>query len=128
MEIKEVCPNGGTNKMWEPMHLEVTGLNLPGITIQGRTWTRDGAEIFIFYNGEQMSNHNYDYHRILCYQNKMARDASEDVNLIFEICGISAETSIDDLLPIMNTVRNKCESRYGNRLPDSEYEILVIFN
>ena len=128
MKITEIWPKGGHNKMWEPQHLEISGINLRGITIQGRTWTRDGAEISIFYNGEKMSNYNYDYHRIRCYENKMARDASEDINLIFEMYGIAVETCIDDLLPIMQEVRDKCESRYGNQLLDTDYEILVIFN
>ena len=128
MEIKEVYPNGGTNKMWEPMHLEVTGLNLPGITIQGRTWTRDGAEMSIFYNGDKMSDGNYDYHLSLGYQSDMARAAAEDINNIYEILELPNLADKDQLLPIMNAVRNKCESRFGNRLPNSEYEILVIFN
>lgn len=128
MKITENYPNGGTNKMWEPLHLEVTGLDLPGITIQGRTWTRDGAEMSIFYNGNKMSDGNYDYHRSLGYQSNMARAAAEDINNIYEILELPNLADKDQLLPIMNTVRNKCESRYGNRLPDSEYEILVIFN
>lgn len=127
MKITEVYPKGGINKIQEPLNLEVAGLNLPGITILGRTWTRDGAEITIFYNGEQMMNHNYDYHRSLSYQYDMARDTAEDINIIFEMNRLSVLVTKDDLLPVMKQIRDKCESRYGNHLPNSDYEILVSF-
>ena len=114
--------------MWEPVHFEVAGANLPGVTIQGRTWTRDGAEITIFHNGESMSNHQYSYHENLGYENQMATDAAEDINLIMKMCGLKAKTAYTKLLAIMRAVRSKCESRYGNPIPGSDYEVLVQFN
>lgn len=129
MKITEIYPKGGKNRIWEPSHLVIEGLDLHGITIEGRTWGRDGAEISILYNGEELSNHNYDYHRSLGYQNQMARDVLEDVGIIFEMIGLSVEEIfIDDLVTIMDQVRTKCESRFGNLLPNSDYEVLVIFN
>lgn len=128
MKITEIYPKGGNNRMWEPLHLEIEGLNLPGITIQGRTDGRDGAEIRVFYNGEQMSRHGYNYHQSLGYHFDMARDSAEDINVILEIEEISGSVTAKEIYPIMDRVRSKCESRYGNKLPDSDYEIMVIFN
>ncbi len=127
MQITETYPRGGSNKMWEPLHLKVSGLNLPGITIIGRTWTRDGAEMAIFHNGEPMNTRRYDYHQHLGYESLMARDAAEDANFILEMHGIAGSVSSEDLLPVMKLVRAKCESRYGNRIPGEEYEVLVEF-
>lgn len=128
MKIKEIYPKGGTDRMWEPLHLEITGLDLPGITIQGSTDGRDGAEIRVFYKGEHMSRHGYNYHESLGYHFDMAHDSAEDINLILEMEEVPGSVTAKELAPIMEKVRNKCESRYGNRLPDSDYEILVIFN
>lgn len=127
MRITEIYPNGGNNKMWEPLHLEVAELGLSGITIQGRTCTRDGAAITIFYNKELVNLHRYNYHINLCYENDMAKDAAEDINFIFEMNGLAISISAEQLLPIMKKVRDKCESRYGNYLPHSDYEVLVLF-
>lgn len=128
MNITEIYPKGGNNKMWEPSHLQIEGLNLPGITIQGRTYGKDGTEIRIFYNGEQMSRHSYNYRQILGYHFSMAHEAAEDINLILEMEEIINSITAKELIPIMYKVRDKCESRYGNKLPDSDYEVLVIFN
>ncbi len=121
-------PKGGTNLMWEPLHLDVTGLDLPGITIQGRTEGRDGLQIMIFYKGELLGNHSYNYHQNLGYDRDMAREAAEDINIIYDILGMPNLIARDQLYLIMKAVRTKCESRYGNRLPDSDYEVLVNFN
>lgn len=128
MKIKEMYPKGGNNRMWEPLHLQIEDINLPGITIQGRTDGRDGAEIRIFYKGEQMSRHGYNNHQSLGYHFDMARDSAEDINLILGIENIDSSITKEEMISIMDKVRNKCESRYGNKLPDSDYEILVIFN
>ena len=128
MEIIEIYPKGGSNKMWEPLHLEVKNIGFSDVSIQGRTDGRDGAEIRIFYKGEQMSRHAYDYHQSLGYQNDMAHDSAEDINIILELDGVAASLAAKEILPLMNRVRNKCESRYGNKLPDSDYEVLVTFN
>ncbi len=128
MKIAEIYPKGGNNRMWEPLHLEIEGFNLPGIIIQGRTDGRDGAEIRIFYKGEQMSCHRYNYHQSLGYHFDMAHDSAEDINLILEMEEMPGSVIAKEMLPIMDRVRNKCESRYGNKLPDVDYEILVIFN
>lgn len=128
MEINECFPKGGINKMWEVLHLEVKNAGFSGISIQGRTNGRDGSEIHIFYKGEQMSHHRYNYHQSPGYHNDMARNSSEDINTILEMEGISSSITAKEILPLMDRVRDKCESRYGNPLPDSEYEVLVTFN
>ncbi len=58
----------------------------------------------------------------------MAHDSAEDINLILEMEEIPGSVTAKEMIPIMDRVRNKCESRYGNKLPDVNYEILVIFN
>lgn len=40
-------PNGGTNKMWEPMHISAQFPGAHGLTIQGKTYTRDGCTIIL---------------------------------------------------------------------------------
>lgn len=130
MKITEIWPNGGNNKMWEPLHLKVCNYGFLGsnISIQGRTDGRDGVEIRILYKGEQMSRHEYSYHQSLGYQADMARDSAKDINLILEMEEISGSITVEEILPVMHKVRSKCETRYGNKLPDADYEVLVIFD
>lgn len=127
MEFTEIYPMGGHDKMREPVHFAVAGANLPGITIYGRTWTRSGAAVTIFHNGESMSQHRYSYGQSLSYEHQMAIDAAEDINLIMQMNGLKLKTAYTKLLPIMRALRDKCESRYGAPIEDSNYEVLVQF-
>jgi len=121
-------PKGGSNKMWEPMHIEANlGINTK-ITIQGLTDGRDGALLRLLdEDGDVISHHFYNYHSDLGYHFTMARDMARDMNILFELMGLSNTVTAEDLQEIMSRARDKCESRYGNRLPDSEYEVLIKF-
>jgi len=130
IKINHVYPLGGGNTTWEPLHLEVTGFaeSLSDISIQGRTWTRDGATVKIFYKKEEMESYNYDYHDFVPCEETMATDVVESIKIIFELFNKTIpEISGEQFLSIMEDVRRKCESRYGNELPNFDYEVLVIF-
>ncbi len=122
-------PKGGTNRMWEPMHITASIKSLKGFTIQGITYTRDGCRIILFdENKQEMSNYKYDWHQFgPGYYPKIAKDIATDINILFELAGRKTRIQPIQLEPIMKEVFQKCESRYGNRLPNSEYEALVIF-
>lgn len=122
-------PKGGNNKMWEPFHIKAsTGINT-GMTIQGKTWTRDGCQLILLDEDQkEMANYRYDYHDFgPSYYPRMARDIAQDMNIIFELQNSKTRIEPEQLTPIMKEVLSKCESRYGNRIPDSDYEVLVSF-
>ena len=121
-------PKGGSNKMWEPIHIKADIGVLTGLTLQARTWTRNGCEIALLdEDKEELGNYKYSYLDGLGYHNQMAKDIARDMNIVFQLTSIKAVINHQDLLQIMEKVRSKCESRLGNRLPDSEYEALVSF-
>ena len=129
MEFTVNYPKGGTNKMWEPIHIDVKIGFKTGITIHGRTDGRDGSQLLIFdENKKLMGNYCYNYHKDFpCYFRKMARDAAQDLNILINFDENEKLFDSDNLAPVMERVLDKCESRYGNRLPDSDYEVLVSF-
>jgi len=128
MKHEIIWPKGGTNKMWEHMHIKVFGLEANDIIIHGLTWGRDGSQVIVLdKKGSTLASHRYDYHWDLSYENQIAKDLAADINLIFEIMGLTTTIEAEDLRAVGKEIRHKCESRYGNRLPNSEYEVLVEF-
>lgn len=121
-------PLGGVNKMWEPMHILVDLGFASAITIKGRTWTRDGAEIAIFDSDDQeVGRLSYSYHQDMNYHFRFAEYAAQIMNILFELRGEDLLINPEQLFDVMNTLRQKCESRYGNYLPDTDHEVLVSF-
>lgn len=114
--------------MWEPIHIEANlGINTK-VTIQGLTDGRAGALLQLLdEDGDVVSHHFYSWHNDLGYHFTMAEDMACDMNILFELMGLSNTVTAEDLQEIMSRTRNKCESRFGNRLPDSEYEVLIKF-
>ena len=47
MNYTETYPNGGTNKMWEPLHLIVDFPQAKGLTVHAKTFDRDSCEIIL---------------------------------------------------------------------------------
>ncbi len=129
MEYTVTYPRGGANKMHEPMHVDVKLGVATNMKIHGLTCTRDGCEIILFdEDGQIIGNRFYSYHQDLGYQRQMAIDATGDMNIMLELNGIPLIIERHEFYDLMNEVRNKCESRYGNRLPDSDYEVLISFS
>jgi len=113
--------------MFEPMHLQVWGVS-SGLTVRARTNGRNGCRLDIFdADKTSLNSHEYDYSRCLMYQEQMAADIASDMNIMFQLADDSTRLDSRGLLDIMKVVRDKCESRYGVRIPDSEYEVLIFF-
>jgi|GEM_PF-1901776 len=121
-------PLGGANKMWEPMHIVVDLGFTTGLTIKGRTCTRDGSEIRIFDQDKQeIGSFSYSFHSDMNYHFRMAEDAAETMNIMFELRGEDRLIQPEQLYDVMKDLRQKCETRYGNLLPDIDHEVLVTF-
>jgi len=121
---------GGADRFHEPEDYEVflPGLHLGDFFVTGHTWTRDGLRLVLFHKGEPVSQHWYDYHQYgPLYFPRMSRDIAEDINFLLECEGVSERVESGDLRSVMEVVLGKCESRYGNPVPDSEYEAKITF-
>ncbi len=122
-------PLGGINKMWEPIHIAVNLGFETGITIHGRTWTRDGSQIQIFDEDKQeIGNHSYSFSENFNYHYQLAEDVAEEMNIMFGLRGQDRLVQPEQLYQVIKELRKKCESRFGNKLPDYDYEVLVYFH
>lgn len=120
--------NGGVNPLWESLEITAELGFAKGLTIEGRTWGRDGCEIRLFDEKHQeMGYYRYDYHWNLFYESQMASDLAADMNLLFGLMEIDSSVHSSDLFPIAKDMRRHCEGRCGNPLPDSDYEARVVF-
>lgn len=98
------------------------------IVIRGRTWGRHGCELTLFTeNKKEHKRHQYDYCDHSLYQNLMAEELADDMNDLFKSMGRIDAVEPSQLYPMMKEVCQKCQSQHGNRLPDSEYKVLVSF-
>lgn len=128
MKYTSKLSNGGVKPAWESLEITAELGFAKGLTIEGRTWGSSGCEIRLFDEKHQeMSYNRYDYHWYLFYERQMACDLAADMNLLFELMEIASSVHSGDLFPIAKEMRQKCEGRYGNPLPDSEYEVRVVF-
>lgn len=118
-------PKGGSNKIWEPIHIIANiGFNT-NVTIQGLNDGRNGALLRLLdEDGDVISHHFYNWHNDLGYHFTMARDMACDMNILFELMGLSKTVTAEDLQEIMSRARDKCET---HRLRDSDYEVLIKF-
>lgn len=129
MNYNTTYPKGGSNKMWEPIHINVSGL-ATDLTIIGRTDGRDGCQLTLLDEDKSSLAHfryNYNYDG-WGYFTKMAKDITENMNFAFTVEGKEISIKAEDLYKVMKDVIDKCESRYGNKLPDSDYEVLIMFS
>ena len=120
--------NGCVNPIWESLEITAELTFAKDLTIEGRTHGRDGCIVRLFDEKHQeMSLHRYDYHQNLFYENQMAKDFAADMNFLLVLMEIDSSVGSNDLLPLMKDVRKTCEGRYGNPLPNSDYEVKVVF-
>lgn len=128
MEYTKKYPENDTNNfMWKPLNFFVHLNVSPTIIIQARTCGRNGAKITILEDNKEISSHTYDYRDNLGYHFEMAKDAAKDIELIEELLGKNTTIDFQQFVPLMQDVRDKCESRYGNLLPNYDYEALILF-
>ncbi len=130
MKYSTQFPKGGTNKMSEPMHITAELKSIKNLTIQGRTYTRDGYQLRLLdKDGQEIGKYNYIRGMMEgpLSPSKPAKDVVEDINLLLELAGKKTRILPEQFVPVMKEVISKCESRYGNPIPDSDYEVLVMF-
>lgn len=129
MTYTTTYPKGGSNRMWEPIHITVSIPELKGLTLQGTTFTRDGCQVLLLDENQKEMGRYTGFSGMGSPINRysIAKDTCDDINLLLSLAGKSTTVDPQQLLPIMKEVVDKCESRYGNRLPDSPYEVLVVF-
>ena len=129
MEYTITYPNGGSNKMWEPMHITASLKMVKGLMIKARTWTRTGCLLRLLDEHKQeMAVCTYSYNELgPGYYPQMAKDMAENMNILLELANSKARVQPKQLEPVMKDVLNKCESRYGSGIPGSDYDAIVMF-
>lgn len=129
MNFNVTYPKGGSNRMWEPMHIAVPLPEAKGLTIQATTFTRDGCLITLLDENQKEMGRYTGFSGMGSPINRysIAKKICDDMNILLSLGGHPTAIEAEQLLPIMKEVVDKCESRYGNRLPDSDYEALVVF-
>ena len=123
-------PKGGSNPMWEPMNIVASTGIQTGLTVIGRTYGRDGCKIQLFDEDKKEMAKFYYYSGAMegpISHVRVARDIAENMNIIFELEEKKELVKPEQMYEIFKIVIGKCESRYGNKLPDSDYEVMVSF-
>ena len=123
MKYKVSYPYGGADKLLEPIQIEKSiGIDT-GLTIQGHTWKHDGCQIILFdQDKKEISRHVHSTLEGPGYHCTMAEDIIHDIRML----GFSPPIMPQQLYGVMKTVRDKCESRRGEKLPGYDYEVLVV--
>ncbi len=110
------------------LNIDVTTGFKSGLSIHGRTYTRSGCRVTIYdEDGQSMFMKTYVRDLFPVSFSQMARDAAETMNLLFELADTEERIGPEALAPVMRELFEKCESRFGAPLPDSDYEVLVKF-
>ena len=62
MKYTTTYPSGGSNKMWEPMHINASLKTVKGLMIQAMTYTRNGCKLVLLdENKQEMATYSYTY-------------------------------------------------------------------
>lgn len=129
MDFEVKWPNGGSDKPREPIHIHVALPEAKGLTLQGVTYTRDGCIIVLLDEDQKEMGRYTEFSGwgAPIDRYSIAKKVCTDMNILLSFSEHSATIEITEMLPVIKEVVDKCESRYGNRLPDSDYEVLVVF-
>ncbi len=121
---------GDKNRDVSPLLIEVTGLNLPGITIKARTWKENGAKVYVFYNDKSSSSPElYNRENLPVYSKKMAEDIALNINAISNLFNLGLQEVLDeDFFEVCDLIAYKCERHGGMTIAAYDYEVLVTFN
>lgn len=120
---------GDKNRDSSPLIIEITGLNLPGITIKARTWKKQGTKVYVFYNDKSSSPELYSREKFPVYSKKMAEDIALNINTISNLFNLGLEEVLDEyFFEICDLIVYKCERHGGMPIAGYDYEVLVTFN
>ena len=98
------------------------------VYVTGHTSTRDGMRLVVVWAGEEAQEGEYSLHKYgPDYFPMLAKDVAEWLNILLDLEGRDANIDPVLLKGVMKRVFNDCESRYGNPIPDSDYEAKVAF-
>lgn len=129
-QIEKINANPGANNSFQP---EILTLTLPNgtlnFTVQGRTSGRDGCDIKVLDedNTEMMDKYySTELGGIPIPRMEIAHDICETMEIL-----IGEEHTLpfskEDIYPAVARMVDKCESRYGNKIPNSTFESQIIF-
>jgi hypothetical protein len=129
MKFTSHYQNGGKNPMWEAYEIIARCSEAKGLTILGRTDGRDGCRVRLLdENQKEMWSERYDFKFDgLSYFLTMARELAWHINFLFELGDCPKRIDSEELESITALIRDMTERRYGNELPDSDYEVRVTF-
>lgn len=118
---------GNDKKNVSPLKIEVAGLNLAGLTIECRTYTKSGSEICLFYNNQKLGRYTYNRNSFpgIEYNVEMACDIYQVISSKFSKDYFYLEDS--KLFEIASSIIKKCEFHQGIHIPQHNYEVLVTF-
>ena len=127
--METIWPNGGVNKMWEPIHILLNLHNPLNLAIIGRTDGRDGCKISLLDSSQQILESRYYTQEMgsTINRNQITKDFINLIELINDIEGLSTNIVFNDLYPAVKELVDKCESRYGNPIPGIDYEGKIFF-
>lgn len=127
VKINDYYPLGRINKILSPLNIEVAGLNLAGLTIECRTYTKSGSEIYIYYNDQKLGRYTYnrDSFPKREYHVEMACDIYQVISSKFPSNHFYLEDS--KLFEITPLIIDKCEFHQGVHISQYSYEVLVTF-
>ncbi len=128
-QIEIIESNPGANPLFQAQKIIV---NVPdgslGFTVEGRTCGRDGCSIRVFdqHKQEMMSKSYSAFMGIPIPIMEISHDVWEVMNILV---GEDNELSFspEDIYPAINEMVDKCESRYGAYIPNSDFESQIVF-
>lgn len=126
MKAEQYYPLGSERSHESPLHIDVSGLNLPGLTIKARTFREKGSEIYVYYNDKKIDRHIYTRQRYPVYHIEMACDIYSNISVLFED-KTDACFAVKNLQEITPLIIAKCEFHQGVNLKNYNYEVLVTF-
>lgn len=112
------------------MNITVSMPEAKGLSIQGRTFTRDGCLVVLLdENQKEMGRYTgfIGMGGIPIDRYAIAKEVCRDMNILLSLAEHQMIIEPEQILPIVKEVVDKCESRYGNQLPNADYEAIVIF-
>ncbi|MEI7620308.1 MAG: hypothetical protein WCJ57_01930 [Candidatus Falkowbacteria bacterium] len=128
MHYKTTFPYGGKDKELEPIHIEKSLGVETGLTVEGHTWGHSGCKIILFdKNQQKISQYKHNDYESLGYHCTMAEEISHDINVILKTLGHDLSIPPQRLYGVMKQLRGRCELRHGQKLPNYNYEVLILF-
>jgi hypothetical protein len=128
-KVEVIESNPGANSSFQAQRII---LNLPNgtlnFTVQGRTSGRNGCEIFVLDENKSvmMGKHYSSGFGFPISTTEVTRDIYETMEILIDE-GNELPFSKEDIYPAVDRMINKCESRYGNLIPNSDFESQIIF-